>query len=128
MAADAVVVVDATTGPELEIVEGDGRAWAVVWPGMGAQLRSLHRISLAAGSRTVELCHPSDAVYYVAEGAGSIGEGADASGDALPKGSMCLVDAGTAYVIRAGESGVELVGGPAPADPALYAHLTGGEA
>jgi mannose-6-phosphate isomerase-like protein (cupin superfamily) len=120
MTTDGVSVVDATEGPALPIVEGDGRAWAVVWPGMGAELRSLHRIVLGVGSRTVELSHPSDAVYYVVTGHGVVAEPAGAPGEPLREGAMFHVDAGTAYVIAAGEDGIELMGGPAPADPSLY--------
>jgi hypothetical protein len=36
---------------------------------------------------------------------------------------MAHVDAGTTYRFRAGDAGLDLIGGPAPADPALYAHL-----
>ena len=41
-----VVIVDAATGPSLDIVQEGGSARAVIWPGMGAELRSLHMIAL----------------------------------------------------------------------------------
>jgi hypothetical protein len=33
---------------------------------------------------------------------------------------MIHVDAGTQYVITSGDGGMDIVGGPSPADPALY--------
>jgi mannose-6-phosphate isomerase-like protein (cupin superfamily) len=121
-AAGELQVLDAESGPELPIVEGAGSARAIVWPGTGARLRSMHRIRLEAGAGTVPLTHPSDAVYYVIAGAGSVEEpGGD--GRPLELGSMAHVDAGTTYRFRAGDAGLDLIGGPAPADPALYAHL-----
>jgi hypothetical protein len=38
-------------------------------------------------------------------------------------GSMVYVERGTAYRFSAGAEGLELVGGPAPADHALYREL-----
>ena len=115
-----VAVVDAAAGPELDLVVGEGTARAVIWPGMGARLRSMHRISLGAGSRTVEQRHPSDAVYYVIDGAGEVRDRDAGTGEPLVTGSMVHVDRETAYELVAGEDGMEIVGGPAPADPALY--------
>ena len=40
-------------GPELPIVEGEGSARPIVWPGIGAGFRTMHRIELAGGSRTM---------------------------------------------------------------------------
>ena len=116
-------ILDGSDGPELPIVEGDGTARAIVWPGTGARSRSLHHLWLTAGSGTVELVHPSDAVYYVVEGGGTVRDPAAGDDQELRAGSMIHVDAGTAYAVRAGDGGIELVGGPAPADDALYAHL-----
>jgi quercetin dioxygenase-like cupin family protein len=127
---DGVLVVDAEAGPELPLVVGEGVARAVIWPGIGAQLRSMQTISLGAGSRTVELSHPSDAVYAVIAGDGEVAEPGGGEPAALRDGSMFHVDAGTAYVVSAGAGGMELVGGPSPADPALYrdvAAATGAE-
>jgi quercetin dioxygenase-like cupin family protein len=111
----AAMVLGTTDGPDVRVLEGAGRAHAVVWPGIGAQLRSMMRISLPPDARTLELSHPSDAVYYVIEGGGQV------AGEQLVEGSMVHVDRGTAYRFEAGDGGLELVGGPAPADPALYA-------
>jgi quercetin dioxygenase-like cupin family protein len=124
MAAVAEIqIVDLDQGPELAILEGAGRANAVIWPGMGAELRTIHRIELAAGARTIPLCHPSDAVYYVIEGAGRAIDVSTDAGQPLRPGSMAHVDAGTRYVFVASEDGLSLVGGPSPADPGLYEGL-----
>lgn len=124
--SDGIQILDGSEGPELPIVEGEGRAHAIVWPGVGAELRSLHRILLGGGSATVTLSHPSDAVYYVIEGSGTARDDASGESHEVRVGSMFHVDAGTSYAIVAGSGGMELVGGPAPADPAMYEHLAGG--
>ncbi|MGH2983871.1 MAG: cupin domain-containing protein [Solirubrobacterales bacterium] len=87
---------------------------------MGAELRSLHRIELKPGGETVELRHPAEAVYYVVRGGGEVADRSEGSQMQLIDGAMAHVEAGTPYVLRAGDAGMELVGGPAPADPALY--------
>ncbi|MCE3266757.1 MAG: hypothetical protein K0S15_1466 [Solirubrobacterales bacterium] len=120
--APAVQVLDVEGSPALPIVESGGSATAVIWPGMGAKLRSMHHISLHAGGSTVRMRHPSDAVYYVISGGGR----ADDDGGTehpLVEGSMVHVDAGTEYALRAGPGGLEAVGGPAPADRAMYEGL-----
>lgn len=111
-------------GPALPLVEGGGEARALIWPGVGARLRTMHRISLAEGGRTGELRHPGEAVYYVIAGGGRVREPGGDSQE-VREGSMVLVEAGTAYVIESGPGGAELVGGPCPPDPRLYAHLGG---
>lgn len=109
-------------GPPLPVVATGGQARAVIWPGTGARLRTMHRISLGRAGRTVELWHPGEAVYYVIAGGARVSEpGGD--GQDLREGSMFLVEAGTPYVVEAGPAGAELVGGPCPPDPALYADL-----
>ena len=59
-------------GPALDIVERGGSAVAIAWPGTGSRFRSLHRIELEPGGRTVPLRHASEAVYFVAEGRGRV--------------------------------------------------------
>jgi hypothetical protein len=98
----------------LDIVEGDGTARAIVWPGTGAADRAMHRIRLGPGASTVLLEHPGDAVYAVLGGQGTVGE------HAVETGSMVHVDGGTPYRFVADDAGLDLVGGPAPVDPALY--------
>lgn len=124
-APSEVAVIEADDGPELSIIRGAGRAYAVVWPGMGANLRSMHRISLAPGSRTVVMKHLSEAVYYVISGAGGAADGHVGATRPLIEGSMIHVDAGTPYELIGGHDGIELVGGPAPADPSLYSRAVG---
>lgn len=116
---NAVMVAVLDPGPLVPMVDGAGEARAVVWPGTGAALRSMQRISLGASSSTVELCHHSEAVYYVITGEGQVREQGE-PGQELREGSMFLVGSGTAYVVEATAIGMELVGGPCPPDPALY--------
>lgn len=106
-------------GPELDLVRGAGGAWALVHPGVGATLRAMHRLVLGAGAETVTLSHPSDAVYYVLNGRGSVAAD-EIGGLELAEGAMVHIDAGTPYRLRAGAAGMALVGGPAPADLTLY--------
>jgi quercetin dioxygenase-like cupin family protein len=127
---DAVRIIDArddSAHPLLPIVEGEqGEARAIVWPGIGASDRSLHRINLAPGARTIELSHPSEAVYYVVEGGGEVTEGDGSSGQPVELGSMVHVGPGDSYRLVADGEGMLLVGGPCPADPALYDHIEKG--
>jgi quercetin dioxygenase-like cupin family protein len=118
-----VEVLRAGSGPELPLVEHGGHARAIVWPGVGARLRSMHRIELRPGGATKDLTHPSDAAYYVIAGSGEVTETGEASGERLTTGSMVYVERGTGYRFVAGTEALELVGGPAPADQALYREL-----
>jgi quercetin dioxygenase-like cupin family protein len=113
--------------PELALVDGDGdgSARAVVWPGMGAKHRSLHRITLGAGARTVEQLHPMEAVYYVIGGSADAVDPSDGSRQELVPGSFVHIDPATRYAFEAGPAGAELVGGPCPPDPALYVGMAG---
>jgi quercetin dioxygenase-like cupin family protein len=122
-AATKVLILDGSDGPELPLVEGAGAARAIVWPGMGARARSLHHIWLAPDARTVSQRHPGDAVYYVVTGDGTVVDGTADERQPLREGAMFHVDGGTDYVVEAGEDGIELVGGPAPADPGLYEEM-----
>jgi quercetin dioxygenase-like cupin family protein len=108
----------------LPLVEGEGIARAVIWPGIGAQLRSMHRISLAPGARTIPQRHPMEAVYYVLSGEGIVRDPEHPPEQPLVEGSMVHVEPGTAYVLEAGPQGIEILGGPCPADAALYAGLS----
>lgn len=117
---EEIQVVALDQGPALEIVEGEGRAHAVIWPGMGARLRSIHRIELAAGSRTIPMRHPSEAVYYVMGGGGEILDISESTTEPLRTGAMAHIDPNTPYRFVAGDEGLSLVGGPSPPDPAIY--------
>lgn len=120
---DGIQILDGVSGPELAIVEGEGVARAIVWPGIGAHLRSLHRVWLGPAGRMSTLSHYSEAVYYVVEGAGAVADPSTGEAQPLRRGSMFHVEAGTPYAVRADEAGMQLVGGPSPADPRLYVHL-----
>ncbi len=112
-------------GPGLPVVETGGSAHAIVWPGSGAEQRSMHLITLDPGGRTVNLSHDSECVYHVSTGTGAMldldtGERCDAI-----TGSMLLIEPGTNYQFTAGGDGAVLLGGPCPPDQALYGHLGG---
>jgi quercetin dioxygenase-like cupin family protein len=101
-------------GPDVPVVETGGRARALVWPGVGAQFRSMHLIELDPGGRTRPQVHDAEAVYYVVTGGGSVGA------EDLEEGSMIHVAAGGQYVLEAGAEGMQVVGGPSPPDASLY--------
>jgi quercetin dioxygenase-like cupin family protein len=109
--------------PSVPMIDGAGTARAVVWPGVGAEARSMVRLQLQAGARTSELRHPMEAVYYVVAGSGRTIDAGSKAEAALIEGSMIHIEPGTPYRIAAGPEGIELVGGPCPADPALFADL-----
>lgn len=111
------------TCPALSLVDGEGHARAVAWPGVGSTLRSMARIRLAAASRTKVMSHPMEAVYYVIGGEGQVVDADAASDQPLVPGSMAHIEPGTTYSFVAGDSGMELIGGPCPPDPALYGEL-----
>src|SRR5215204_253874 len=119
-----VHVIDSAFGcPEIPLVEGEGNAKVVVWPGNGAKFRTFQMISLGDRAQTVRLSHPSDCVYYVVEGSGSVlGEGAQDEAR-LVEGSMVHIDAGDSYQFKADECGLRLLGGPCPADASLYSSI-----
>jgi hypothetical protein len=61
-----------------------------------------------------------EAAYYVVRGDGLVRDPDRGSSEPLVEGSMIFVEPGTAYLIEAGSAGMLLLGGPCPADPALY--------
>jgi len=110
--------------PELPIVVGPGSAKAVIWPGNGAKWRSFNIVDLECGSRTVDLQHPSDCVYYVDRGAGIISDLSNGETVVLEEGTMLHIDKGDRYRIEAtAGDGLLLIGGPCPADQSLYADI-----
>ena len=106
--------------PELPIVLGKGVARAVVWPGVGAHERSMNRITLQAADSTVVLRHPMEAVYYVISGGGGVADPAVAGSQPLVEGSMVHVEPATGYVFTSGPQGMDIIGGPCPADAGMY--------
>jgi quercetin dioxygenase-like cupin family protein len=123
--AVCVLSVDSTC-PQVAIVDGDGRATALVWPGVGARERSMHLIELPAGGRTRVLRHEGEAVYYVKQGSGTVAEPGVGDPQPIVEGSMIHAEPGTAYRFEAGDGGLELLGGPCPCDPRLYEAVAGG--
>jgi quercetin dioxygenase-like cupin family protein len=119
------VVAESGKLASMPIIDSDGTAQALVWPGMGAHLRSMHRVSLSHGGRTVALRHPMEAVYYVIDGEVAVDDIEAGTGQRVGPGGMFLIDPGTSYRISAVKDGTEIVGGPCPADPELYRHLDG---
>jgi quercetin dioxygenase-like cupin family protein len=107
-------------GPDLDIVRGAGSCTPVIWPGVSARHRSMHRLVLGPASSTIALRHPSEAAYYVVEGQARVEDHDEGTAQPLVAGSMFHVGAGTAYVIVAVGDGVTILGGPCPPDPALY--------
>jgi quercetin dioxygenase-like cupin family protein len=121
---EAVQIVDADdTCPELPLVDGGGVARAVIWPGIGASLRSMHLVELEPGARTVPQRHPMEAVYYVIEGRAVAWDLADGASHRVGVGSMIFIEPETEYVISADGHRARFVGGPCPPDPDLYRHL-----
>src|SRR5260370_34925708 len=95
------------SGPLLSIVEGDGSARAVIWPGTGATKRSVHLIQLTPSSRTDRLKHRAEGVYYVLSGSGTVlGDGPSAVPQLTP-GSMSHVRPGTGDRFVAGPPALE---------------------
>ncbi len=78
------------------------RARPMRWsgPASAPTMRSMHRISLGAGSATVPQRHPMEAVYYVIGGGGTVRDPDTGAAEALVDGSMFHVEPGTAYVVR----------------------------
>lgn len=110
----------------LTLVEGDGEAVALLWPGVGSTQRALHRLSLAPGSRTIVQLHPqSEAVYFVVSGSGTVVDEDEGSSDELVARKVVFVTPGTRYRFVA-RTDLVLVGGPCPAEPSLYQRPTGG--
>src|SRR5260221_6259476 len=93
------------TGPLLPIVKGDGSARAVIWPGTGAAMRSIHLIQLAPSSETVLLEHPGESVYYVLNGTGTVAGDGLSPATALAPGAMVHLGSGTAYRFVGGGTG-----------------------
>ncbi len=87
-------------------------------------MRSMHRISLSGGGRTISLRHPMEAVYYVISGEVDVEDLDTGTQHRVGPGGMFLVDPGTGYRVSATNDGTEVVGGPCPADPALYERMS----
>ena len=98
------------------IIEGNGVARAIIWPGVGASERSFFLIEIEKGSSTKILTHSSESVYFVKEGSGLVCETNVNTNSNLIIGSMIHVGVGTSYSFKAGDKGLVLIGGPCPFD------------
>lgn len=119
-AAAALRVVKHGTGQELGLIDGAGSARAIVWPGMGAQYRTMHHITLGPHASTVDQEHPGEAVYAILDGTAAIRDLVAGETETLTTGAMVHLDAHTRYSFSAGEHGAVILGGPCPPDAALY--------
>jgi quercetin dioxygenase-like cupin family protein len=105
----------------LPLVDGpSGEARAIVWPGMGARHRSMHHIRLPAGAATVPQRHPSEAVYYVIGGTGTVEDLDAGASHALRAGAFAHITPNSRYRFVAGGAELVCVGGPCPPDSTLY--------
>jgi mannose-6-phosphate isomerase-like protein (cupin superfamily) len=66
-----------------------------------------------------------EAVYYVVAGSGTAVDPDGTDTFDVIEGSMIHVEPGTRYEFQAGEDGIEILGGPCPADHALYNGIPG---
>lgn len=125
--SETIRVIDSAIGcPEIPIVRGGGNARVVVWPETGAMHRSMHLVTLDGGAETVPLRHPHDAAYYIIAGSGRVADLASGTSQSIGEGSMVHIDAGDRYGFAADTDGMTLIGGPCPADAALYSTLSAG--
>ena len=118
------VIASAAAWPEIPLVAGTGNGPVGLWPGNGAQFRTMQVIRLENGAATIALTHTADCVYYVAAGAGQVVDLATGEAADLTEGAMVHIDAGDAYKLRAADDGdLTVLGGPCPADPDLYSQI-----
>lgn len=121
-----VSVIDSAGGecPMLPLVDGEGHAKAIMWPGNGAEHRSFHLIELARGAKTVALSHAGESVYYIISGGGVIEDLAASEFQKLVEGAMVHIGGGDHYRFAANAGlPMKILGGPCPADPSLYQSL-----
>lgn len=107
----------------VDVVERGGSAWAIAWPGTGSRHRTMHRIELDAGGATRTLAHPSESVYFVAEGDGVLHDLNAGARVPLAPHTMAYVPRRTGYRFEAA-SPLLVIGGPCPPDETLYGHGT----
>ena len=120
MSRGQVTVLHGHEGEPVRLLRGAGDARVIVGTRIGARHRSMCVVRLEPGSATIDLRHPSEAVWYVVAGHGRAVPGDGTLALALEPGAMVHVEPQTGYAITAdaGEA-LELIGGPAPPDPAL---------
>jgi len=111
----------AEDGKDLPLTVGGGRARAVVGPHVGARERAFLYVELPEGSRSVELRHPFEAVYYVVRGSGQVRNTDGGDTYVVREGEMIYVKPGQGYALAPRGGAVVYAGGPCPPDPALIA-------
>ena len=110
--------------PSLPLIDGDGSAKAIMWPGNGAEHRSFHLIELALGARTIPLSHAGESVYYIISGSGVVEDLGGGGTQQLVEGAMVHIGGGDHYRFAASAGiAMKILGGPCPADPGLYQSL-----
>lgn len=107
------------SNPDLNIINGEGKATAIIWPGVGAKERSFILIEINNESSTKELHHFSESVYYVKTGDGKVFDIKENTVSEIIEGSMVHIGIDTPYYFEAGKKGLILIGGPCPHDPNL---------
>jgi mannose-6-phosphate isomerase-like protein (cupin superfamily) len=115
-----VVIVRGDDAVPVPLLPGAGSAMALIWPGMGARYRSMHRLAFQPGTASIVLRHESDAVYYVVDGAAEFVDVDTGEASPCDAGTAVHIDAGTRYQLRATSGPATVVGGPCPADPSIY--------
>ncbi len=122
------VIDSAVNRKDIALINGDGAAWVVLWPGNGARYRTFHILELHPNDQTVDLCHAADCVYYVVEGTGNVRDLETDEIQPLVDGAIVHIDAQDRYRLEADDGGMRLIGGPVPADPDLYTQFEMAEA
>ena len=111
----------------LPYTEGKGVAKAIIWPGMGAKLGSMHYFVMAPGARNVPHKHPeAEDMFYVVQGQGVVIDFDQGKEYPFKKGDFVFIPAGITHAVRSdGPEDFISVGGPSPADEAMYVHEKG---
>lgn len=117
------VIDSAVNSRKIALIDGRGSASVVLWPGNGARFRTMQLLKMEGGDRTIDLCHTQDSAYYIIAGSGLVRDLATGTAQDLVEGSILHIDHHDGYRFEAGPDGMHAVGGPVPADPALYDHL-----
>ena len=105
--------------PEVPIIEVGGVARAVVWPGTGASLRSMHTIDLGPRGATVVFEPPHGGGVLRARRSRPRPRARFRRRIRVEPGSMVHVEPATRYRFEAGPEGMRIVGGPSPPDPRM---------
>ena len=122
-----IKVISSESSPAIpRMVKGRGTMHALVWPGMGARMRSLHLTQLKSNSATRKLRHDSEAVYYVIRGDVVAADLDTGESHEVQEGGFIFIEPMTTYSLRCSRGSSEIVGGPCPPDPNLYEGMSWG--